>query len=111
MSYELSMAAQGDVPAPPEIRPAPHEQVEGYFGHLEKVLIEIGFFTTQNPARLMQRLRRLYARARLETEEVNILRGILSTTTSTMRASNRATSKRIQMFQNIQNIRPDVQKY
>jgi len=81
MSYELSVAAQGVVPATPEIRSATHEQVEGYFAHLEKTLFEIGFFTTQNPARLMQRLRRLYARARLEPEEINILRGILSTTT------------------------------
>lgn len=81
MSYELSVAAQGVVPATPEVRSATHEQVEGYFAHLEKTLFEIGFFTTQNPARLMQRLRRLYARARLEPEEINILRGILSTTT------------------------------
>jgi tRNA/rRNA methyltransferase len=29
----------------------------------------------------MQKLRRLYARARLEQEEVNILRGILTATT------------------------------
>jgi tRNA/rRNA methyltransferase len=64
-----------------KVRPATHEQVEGFFAHLEKTLFEIGFFTTQNPARLMQRLRRLYARARLEQEEVNILRGILSVTT------------------------------
>jgi tRNA/rRNA methyltransferase len=81
MAYELSVAAQNPVPGAPEIRPALHEQVEGFFAHLEKTLFEIGFFTTQNPARLMQRLRRLYARARLETEEVNILRGILSVTT------------------------------
>jgi tRNA/rRNA methyltransferase len=80
MSYELKTAAQGDMPDIPEIRPAPHEQLEGYFAHLEKTLFEIGFFTTQNPARLMQRLRRLYARARLEQEEINILRGILSVT-------------------------------
>ena len=81
MGYELSVAAQSHVPNQPEIRPAPHEQVEGFFAHLEKTLFEIGFFTTQNPARLMQRLRRLYARARLEQEEINILRGILSATT------------------------------
>lgn len=81
MGYELNVAAQSHVPAAPEIRPAPHEQVEGFFAHLERTLFEIGFFTTQNPARLMQRLRRLYARARLEEEEVNILRGILSVTT------------------------------
>ena len=78
MSYELSVAAQNHLPQVQEIQPAAHEQVEGYFAHLEKTLFEIGFLTTQNPARLMQRLRRLYARARLEQEEINILRGILS---------------------------------
>jgi len=81
MGYELNAAVQSHVPSLPEIRSATHEQVEGYFAHLEKTLFEIGFFTTQNPARLMQRLRRLYARARLEPEEINILRGILSMTT------------------------------
>ena len=81
MGYELSVAAQSYVASSSEIQPAPHEQVEGYFAHLEKTLFEIGFFTTQNPARMMQRLRRLYARARLEADEVNILRGILSVAT------------------------------
>lgn len=81
MAYELNVAAQSYVPRIRETQPAPHEQVEGFFAHLEKTLLEIGFFTTQNPARLMQRLRRLYARARLEQEEINILRGILSVTT------------------------------
>lgn len=81
MAYELGVAAQAFVPGAAEVRPATHEQMEGYFAHLEKVLFEIGFFTTQNPARLMQRLRRLYARARVEPEEINILRGILSVTT------------------------------
>lgn len=81
MGYELSVATQSYVPISPEKQPAPHEQVEGYFAHLEKTLLDIGFFTTQNPARMMQRLRRLYARARLETDEVNILRGILSVAT------------------------------
>ena len=81
MGYELNAAAQNYVPDVPEIRPATHEQMEGLFAHLEKTLLEIGFFTTQNPARMMQRLRRLYARARLEPEEINILRGILSVTT------------------------------
>ncbi|MDP2143258.1 MAG: RNA methyltransferase [Gallionella sp.] len=81
MSYELSVAAQGFVPQMVEARPASHEQMEGYYAHLEKVLFEIGFFTTQNPTRMMQRLRRLYARARPEPEEINILRGMLSVTT------------------------------
>ena len=81
MSYELAVAMESFVPSLPEPHPARHEQMESYFAHLEKTLFEIGFFTTQNPDRMMQRLRRLYARARLEQEEINILRGILSVTT------------------------------
>ncbi|MDD2914898.1 MAG: RNA methyltransferase [Gallionella sp.] len=81
IGYELNVAAQVHVPKLPETNPASHEQMEGLFAHLEKTLLEIGFFTTQNPSRMMQRLRRLYARARLEPEEINILRGILSVTT------------------------------
>jgi len=79
--YELGVAAQSYLPDTPEVEPATHEQVEGFFSHMERTLLEIGFLTTQNPARLMQRLRRLYARARLEPEEINILRGILSVAT------------------------------
>jgi tRNA/rRNA methyltransferase len=81
MAYELSVAAQSYQPAVPELTPATHERVEGLYAHLEKTLFEIGFFTTQNPARLMQRLRRLYSRTRLEDEEINILRGILTVAT------------------------------
>jgi tRNA/rRNA methyltransferase len=81
VGYELNVASQSFLPGTPEVHPAPHEQVEGFFAHMEKTLFEIGFLTTQNPARLMQRLRRLYARAGLEQEEVNILRGILSVAT------------------------------
>ena len=80
LAYELNVAAQSFAPSQLEIQPARHEQIEGFFSHLEKTLFEIGFFTTQNPARMMQRLRRLYARARLEQDELNILRGILSVT-------------------------------
>jgi tRNA/rRNA methyltransferase len=81
MAYELVVATQNFLPSAAEVHPAPHEQVEGFFAHLEKTLFAVGFLTTQNPARLMQRLRRLYARARLEQEEINILRGILSIAT------------------------------
>lgn len=82
IAYELNVAGQSfQTVVPATSLPAPHEQVEGFMQHLEKTLREIGFFTTQNPTRMMQRLRRLYARARLEAEELNILRGILSVTT------------------------------
>lgn len=82
MAYELNVARQACVPSMRAVEPAPHERVEGLYAHLEKTLHEIGFFTTQNPARMMQRMRRLFARARLEDEEINILRGILSVATA-----------------------------
>lgn len=81
IAYELSVAADSYMLAVPEIQPATHERMEGLYAHLEKTMFEIGFFTTQNPARLMQRLRRLYSRTRLEDEEINILRGILTVAT------------------------------
>ena len=54
------------------------DEVERLHQHLEEVLIEINFLSLSNPKRLQQRLRRLFNRAKLESMEVNILRGILT---------------------------------
>ncbi len=54
-------------------------QVEGLMQHLEQSLIQIGYLDPERPKRLMPRLRRLFARTRLEQEEIDILRGILKT--------------------------------
>jgi tRNA/rRNA methyltransferase len=81
VSYELRLAAgQGDCGAP-EVSPASAEHVEGFFRQLEETLIEIEFLNGKHPTKLMHKLRRLYARARLESEEINILRGILTLST------------------------------
>jgi len=101
MAYELNVAAESFRPAAPGIEPATHERVEGLYAHLEKTLFEIGFFTTQNPARLMQRLRRLYSRTRLEDEEINILRGILTV----------ATEYNARLRKRYSEEHPDVQKH
>ena len=81
-SYELAQAAQAwSVPAT-EARPlATHEEIEAFHAHLEQTMIETGFLNPERPKRLMTRLRRLFARAGLEKEEVNILRGILTSNT------------------------------
>jgi len=50
--------------------------IEGMFRHLEEALVAIDFLKPDSPKKLMPRLRRLFARTQLETEEVNILRGI-----------------------------------
>lgn len=81
LCYELRLAAV-DVGAPPPItdagEPASHEEVEGLVGHLERAAVGSGFLDPAQPKRLMPRMRRLFARARLEKEEVAILRGMLS---------------------------------
>lgn len=53
-------------------------ELEGYFQHLEQVLVATGFLDQDNPRQMMKRLRRLYLRAHPDKNEVNILRGILS---------------------------------
>ncbi|HTN34232.1 MAG TPA: tRNA (cytosine(32)/uridine(32)-2'-O)-methyltransferase TrmJ [Marinobacter sp.] len=54
------------------------KEVEGFFGHLEQVLLDIHFHRRENPRHLMGRLRRLFQRPRMDQMEINILRGILS---------------------------------
>jgi tRNA/rRNA methyltransferase len=51
-------------------------QIEGMYGHLEQALVKLDFLDAGNPRKLMPRLKRLFSRSALETEEVNILRGI-----------------------------------
>ena len=95
LSYECRMAALeamaggGDAAAPARIgrdsqgspigfqgEAASLAQIEGMFGHLEEALTAIAFLSPDNPKKLMPRLKRLFSRTQLETEEVNILRGI-----------------------------------
>ena len=76
--YELRQALFAAIPSKkPPFPLADFEQVEGFYGHLQEVMYETEFLDPAQPKRLMRRLRRLFARARLEKEEVNILRGIL----------------------------------
>lgn len=79
MAYEARVAAFGVQPLPAaESDPARHEDVENFYLHLEQSLLASGFLDPANPRRLIPRLRRLFGRARLEQEEVNILRGMLN---------------------------------
>ena len=76
--YELRQTSLfGLLSQKPPFPLAQFEQVEGFYNHLEEVMYETEFLDPAQPKRLMRRLRRLFARARLEKEEVNILRGIL----------------------------------
>jgi tRNA/rRNA methyltransferase len=78
-AYELRMAA-GDqtVWRAPRFAPATQDEIEALYAHAERTLAALRFLDPAMPRRLMPRLRRLFARAGLEREEINILRGILA---------------------------------
>jgi tRNA/rRNA methyltransferase len=79
MAYEIRLVALEPAPAAARrIEHAGHEEVEQFYAHLERSLNASGFLHPRYPRKLMQRLRRLFARARLEKTEVNILRGMLA---------------------------------
>ena len=86
-AWEMRAAAQGDdVWAAPRFAPATHDDIAELYAHAERTLIAISFLDPRRPRRLMPRLRRLFARAGLEREEVNILRGILTADRCAVRA-------------------------
>jgi len=76
--YELRQAFLGDTPLQPYPQPlAIHEDVEALFAHLERTLSITQFLNPNNPKKLMERIRRMLTRTRLEQEEVSMLRGLL----------------------------------
>jgi TrmH family RNA methyltransferase len=81
LAYELRMAVFGspvvDMPVP-ETPLATDEDVQRLYRHMEEVLIQIRFLDPGNPRKLMRRLMRLFNRVRLDSNELNILRGILT---------------------------------
>jgi len=85
VAYELRAASAEFAPESlqgSEVRPAPHEEVEGLVAHLEATMRGTGFIHPDRPGRLVQRMRRMITRARPESEEVAILRGFLNSVTA-----------------------------
>ena len=87
LCYELrALAFGGRAPAvDPTVTPfssplASHDELEGMYAHFAAVMTATGFLNPAHPGRLMPKIRRLFGRARVERDEVNILRGILAAT-------------------------------
>jgi TrmH family RNA methyltransferase len=74
---ELPLAAAGDV--------------EHFYTHLHQVMNDIDF--EDKTGHLMERLRRLFNRAQMDRNEVNIMRGILSAVQGRRGQSSRRTQK------------------
>ena len=79
VAWEMRVAALGDrVWSARRFEPATHEDIEALHAHARRTLTALRFLDPARPRRLLPRLRRLFGRAGLEREEVNILRGILA---------------------------------
>ena len=78
-AYELRVASgSAQVWSAPRFAAATHDEIEALHAHARRTLTAMRFLKPDNPRRLLPRLRRLFGRAALEREEVNILRGILA---------------------------------
>lgn len=90
MAYELRMSFNPQVEPGRigEVREAIHaEDLIHLYDHFERSLMTIGFLDPDNPRYLMRRIRRLFNRADLDRNEVQILHGILRAAETKARSS------------------------
>ena len=92
LAYELRVARLAQVaavepsPGDPDDLPAAHGEMESFFAHLGALLDEIDFHKGKPPEMVVQRLRRLFLRARPDPRELRILRGMFSDTQRLLRS-------------------------
>lgn len=77
--YELYQAVNFNPSPPTTTQPqtVPLEVLEGYYQHLETVLLKVGYLFPHTANSRMEKFRRLFNRASLTEAEVTMLRGIL----------------------------------
>lgn len=86
ISYEVMMASassycdSGLAETQVQTDYATSEEMERFYEHLEQTLIDIEFLRLKQSPQLMPKLRHIYNRIRMKSEELNILRGILTKT-------------------------------
>lgn len=78
MTLDSAPSAAFDEAAPP----AEHGEVQGFYEHLERELDTSGFFfPPEKRPSMIRNLRAIYARARLSSQEVRTLRGVVTALT------------------------------
>ena len=94
---DVPEAVDGQLHGPnpePKVPLASPEEMQRLYRHLAQVLEEVDFRDrTQGGTHLMARLRRLFQRAALDRNEVNILRGILTAVQSRRRRAGAAPER------------------
>lgn len=96
-AYELWLAARPSAPAtaPLEVPLASAAEMTRLYEHFEQVLEYIDFRDRTGGGHLMARIRRLFNRAVLDQNEVNILRGVLTAVQQRRRSAGRSHSGQV----------------
>jgi TrmH family RNA methyltransferase len=88
LAYELWLVRRAEPePAPRDAPLATVAEVQRLYAHIEQVLEEIDFRDRTGNGQLMTRIRRLFNRAQLDQNEMNILRGVLTAVQAKRRAA------------------------
>jgi TrmH family RNA methyltransferase len=89
IAYELWLVLRPEAPPPlpREVPLASAAEMTRLYEHIERVLEEIDFRDRTGGGHLMARIRRLFNRAQLDQNEMNILRGILTAVQARRRAA------------------------
>jgi tRNA (cytidine32/uridine32-2'-O)-methyltransferase len=106
LCYEVRMTGlvrarlRGDVhvvepPADEAAQPrlATSAELEHFHEHFERILIDAGFIHESHPRQLKLKLRRIFQRARLDKNEIDILRGVLTSLEPGKRVSRRTSER------------------
>ena len=62
-----------------DVELASAEQTERLIEHMDELMKEVEFYDTENPRKLLMRVRRFFKRSGIDVMETNILRGLFST--------------------------------
>ena len=84
--YEVRMHHLANDRVPETVDDYPQQQdLDRFYAHLEQLLLQVNFLRTDHPGQVMSKLRRVFNRARPDSQELNILRGILTAVQKTLR--------------------------
>src|SRR5690349_1112421 len=94
LAYEVWLAQRDGVPPQPErdVPLATGDEMARLYEHIERVLQEIDFQDRTGGGHLMARIRRLFNRAQLDQNEMNILRGILTAVQAKRRPAKKSAT-------------------
>jgi tRNA (cytidine32/uridine32-2'-O)-methyltransferase len=84
--YEVRMHHLAGHTAPAVVDEYPQQQdLDRFYTHLEQLLQQVNFLRADHPGQVMSKLRRVFNRARPDSLELNILRGVLTAIQKTLR--------------------------